>query len=219
MASVSDPLFAYDRGLGCRYVCGADESGRAAWAGPLVAVAVRFDYHRLDRKAVARLAHLYDSKKVTARRKAALLPVIFEVADMVAVVVVSAAQIDQDGGVHVSNLRALGQALEAVAVPGSVNLVDWYELPADGWGADDRPRSVEGGDRTSAAIAAASIVAKETRDELMRGLDVEYPDWGFAGHKGYGGGDGAHKAALEGHGRSPVHRCSSKACKPYPPCD
>jgi len=74
---------------------------------------------------------------------------------------------------------------------------------------------VDGGDRTSAAIAAASIIAKVTRDELMCRLDVEYPDWGFARHKGYGGGDGSHKAAIGEHGLSPVHRCSSKACKPY----
>ena len=120
--------------------------------------------------------YLNDSKQVTQRRRAVLLPVIFEVADMVAVVVVSAAEIDRGGGVHVANMRALARALEAVAVPGSVNLVDWYDIErVDSRGADDAPQRVEGGDRTSAAIAAASIVAKETRDQLMRGLDMEYP--------------------------------------------
>ena len=125
---MSDSLFAYDRDLGRRYVCGADEAGRACWAGPLVAAAVRFDYDRLgaDSDAVARLAGLDDGKKLSSRRRAALLPVIFEVADMAVSVVISAGQIDRDG-MDMSNMRALGRALEAVAVAGSVNLVDGSE--------------------------------------------------------------------------------------------
>jgi ribonuclease HII len=89
-----------------------------------------------------------------------------------------------------------------------VNLVDWYDINgAGGWSGDDRPRRVEGGDRTSAAIAAASIVAKETRDELMLELDAKYPGYGFAAHKGYGGGNGAHKEAMLAMGcLSPAHR-------------
>ena len=127
----SDALFESDRDHGSRYVCGADEAGRACWAGPLVAAAVRFDYDRVDANAVARLEHLNDSKKVTPRRRAALLPVILEVADVVAIVVIPAAQIDRDG-LDVSNMRALGHALEAVAVAGSVNLVDWFDLQGAG---------------------------------------------------------------------------------------
>ena len=120
---MSDSLFSFDRGQGVRYVCGADEAGRACMAGPLVAAAVRFDYERLDADADARLADLNDSKKLSSRRRAALLPVVFEVADMVVSVVIPAGQIDRDG-LHVSNMRALGRALEAVAVDGSANLVD-----------------------------------------------------------------------------------------------
>jgi ribonuclease HII len=76
---------------------------------------------------------------------------------------------------------------------------------------DDPPEPVPHGDGTSAAIAAASIVAKETRDQLMRGLDVEYPGYGFAAHKGYGGGTGAHEAAIRKQGQlSPAHRRSIK---------
>ena len=82
---MSDSLFSFDRGQGARYVCGADEAGRACMAGPLVAAAVRFDYERLDADAFARLADLNDSKKLSSRRRAALLPVVFEVADMVVV--------------------------------------------------------------------------------------------------------------------------------------
>jgi ribonuclease HII len=199
---LSDSLFSYDRDLGYRYVCGADEAGRAAWAGPLVAAAVRFDNERLDTETVARLAGLNDSKKVSPRRRAALLPVIIEVADMVAVVVVSAAQIDRDG-LDAANVRALTNALEVVAVAGSVKLVDWFDLQGV---EEDPPRPVQNGDRTSAAIAAASIVAKETRDQLMRGLDRQYPGYGLAAHKGYG--TPAHAAALAELDLSPVHRRS-----------
>jgi ribonuclease HII len=205
---VSDSLFSYDRSLGCRYVCGADEAGRAAWAGPLVAAAVRFDCERLDEETVARLEGLNDSKKVSPRRRAAILPVIMEVADMASVVVVSAAEIDRDG-LDVANRRALARALEAVAVGSSVKLVDWFDLQ----GVEDPPRPVKDGDRTSAAIAAASIVAKETRDGLMRGLDGQYPGYGLAAHKGYG--TPAHAAALAALDLSPVHRRSID-CKAYP---
>jgi ribonuclease HII len=177
-------------------------------AGPLVAAAVRFDYERLDAHACARLPDLNDSKKLSPRRRAALLPIVFEVADMVVSVVIPASQIDQHG-LHVSNMRALGRALEAVAVDGSANLVDGsadlvdgFELKAVGMS----PRPMVRGDQTSAAIAAASIVAKETRDWLMRQLDVEHPGYGFAVHKGYI--TPAHVAAVAELGLSPAHRRS-----------
>ena len=205
---MSDSLFAFDRGQGVRYVCGADESGRACMAGPLVAAAVRFDYERLDADADARLADLNDSKKLSSRRRAALLPIVFEVADMVVSVVIPAAQIDQDG-LHVSNMRALGRALEAVAVDGSANLVDGSADVVDGFelkGVGVSPRPMVRGDQTSAAIAAASIVAKETRDWLMRQLDVEHPGYGFAVHKGYI--TPAHVTAVAELGLSPAHRRS-----------
>jgi len=207
---MSDSLFAFDRSQGVRYVCGADEAGRACMAGPLVAAAVRFDYERSD--ADARLADLNDSKKLSSRRRAALLPVVFEVADMVVSVVIATGQIDRDG-LHVSNMRALGRALDAVAVDGSANLVDGSADLVDGFelkGVGVSPRPMVRGDQTSAAIAAASIVAKETRDWLMRRLDVEYPGYGFAVHKGYI--TPAHVAAVVELGPSPAHRRSVR-CK------
>ena len=92
---------------------------------------------------------------------------------------------------------------------GSVNLVDGFELKDVGVS----PRPMVRGDQTSAAIAAASIVAKETRDQLMRGLDVEYPGYGFAVHKGYV--TRAHEAEIIERGRlSPAHRRSVR-CKAY----
>ena len=206
---MSDSLFSFDRGQGVRYVCGADEAGRACMAGPLVAAAVRFDYERLDADVFARLADLNDSKKLSARRRAALLPVVLEVADMAVSVVIPPGQIDRDG-LDVSNRRALGRALEAVAVAGSTDLVDGlFELEAVGVS----PQPVVHGDRTSAAIAAASIVAKETRDWLMRRLDEEYPGYEFAVHKGYI--TRAHETKVAELGLSPAHRRSVR-CKAYP---
>ena len=118
MSETSERLFSNDRGLGYRYVCGVDEAGRAAWAGPLVAAAVRFDTHQLDAATRERFEWLNDSKAVTPRRRASLLPVILEVADMATVAVVSAGGIDRGGGVDVANMRALSRALEAVVVEG-----------------------------------------------------------------------------------------------------
>lgn len=126
---------------------------------------------------------------------------------MVAVVVIPAGKIDRDG-LHVSSMRALGGALKAVAVAGSVILVDGFALT----GVELSPQPVVRGDQTSAAIAAASIVAKETRDRLMRRLDVDYPGYGFAVHKGYIT-PGHEKAVIE-LGVSPAHRRSVR-CKAY----
>jgi ribonuclease HII len=205
MSKTNRHLFDYDRALGSAQVCGADEAGRAAWAGPLVAAAVRFDYGGLDEAAQERLCHLNDSKRVTRLRRAALLPVIFELASAVSIVVISAAEIDGGGGVDRANRRALAGALDEVGVAGCVRLVDWFDLE----GLDDPPTPVKHGDGTSAAIAAASIVAKETRDQLMRELHVQYPEYGFAAHKGYGGGRGDHEAAIRKQGQlCPAHRRS-----------
>src|SRR3954453_19544557 len=106
-------------------------------------------------------------------------------------------------------MRALGRALEAVAVDGSANLVDGSADLIDGFELRDvgvSPQPIVHGDQTSAAIAAASIVAKETRDSLMRQLDAQYPGYGFAVHKGYI--TPAHVAAVLELGPSPAHRQS-----------
>ena len=126
----------------------------------------------------------------------------------------AAGQIDHDG-LHVSNMRALGRALEAVAVDGSANLVDGSADLVDGFelkGVGVSPRPMVRGDQTSAAIAAASIVAKETRDRLMRRLDVDYPGYGFAVHKGYI--TRRHEEAVIDLGVSPAHRRNVR-CKAY----
>jgi ribonuclease HII len=189
----------------------------ACWAGPLVAAAVRLDCDRLDPDVVARLEHLNSSKKVTAARRAALLPVLLEVVDMVAYVAIPAGQIDREGP-DVCNMLALSRALNAVAAPGSVSLVDGQQRKGVLLSAEWIVR----GDETSAAIAAASILAKEVRDDLMRRLDVAHHGYGFAQHKGYGTPE--HEVALIKHGPCQAHR-RSYLCKVYrrlgvdPPAD
>jgi ribonuclease HII len=173
----------------------------ACWAGPMVAAAVRFDYDLLDADVFARLQYLNSSKKVTPSRRAALLPVLLEVADMVAYVAIPAGQIDRNGP-DVCNMLALSCAIDAVGVTGSVNLVDGQQRK----GVIPRAEWIVRGDETSAAIAAASIVAKEMRDDLMRRLDVAYHGYGFARHKGYGTPE--HEAALVKHGPCRAHRRS-----------
>lgn len=205
VTETNDFLFDSDRACGGRYVCGVDEAGNGCWAGPLIAAAVRFDYDRIDSATIARLGDLNDCKQVSEGRRAALLPVVLEVADVSAVVSVSAADIDRDGP-GPSHRRALARALEAVAVAGSVNLVDWFDL-------EDvklSHQAVKGGDRTSAAIAAASIVAKVTRDQVMVELDKEHPGYGFAVHKGYGTPGHANAIIELGH-LSPAHRQSVRS--------
>ena len=201
-----EALFAHDRARG-RYVCGADEVGMACWAGPMVAAAVRFDNDKIDAEVLARLEHLNSSKRTTPLRRAALLPVLLEVADMIACVAIPAPQIDRDGP-DVCNMLALSRALEAVGAPGAVTLVDGQQRK----GAVLSAEWIVRGDETSAAIAAASIVAKEMRDDLMRRLDVTYEGYGFAAHKGYGTPE--HEKALVNHGPCPAHR-RSYLCKVY----
>jgi len=205
---MSEDLFAFDRRFGCRYVCGVDEAGTGCWAGPLIVAAVRFDYERIDSERMARLADLNDCKQVNERRRVELLPLLLEAADVSAVVSVSPAEIDQDGA-GPSHRRALARALETVAVAGSENLVDWFELQD----VKVSHRAVKGGDATSAAIAAASIVAKVTRDQVMVELDKEHPGYGFSVHKGYG--TAAHGKAIIDRGElSAAHRLRVR-CKAY----
>lgn len=194
-------LFQFDRALGSRFVAGADEAGRGSLAGPLVAAAVLFDYERLGPRDVRALAALDDSKRQAPAARAALLPVILRLATRVAVVSRCAPGIDRRG-LHVTNLAALRDALVRVARPGCLCLSDGFAVPE----LDHEQRPVVGGDARSAAIAAASIVAKVTRDRFMHRADVRHPGWEFASHVGYGTPE--HRAAIERLGVSPLHRLS-----------
>lgn len=182
-------------------MAGADEAGRGCLAGPLVAAAVLLDYGRLGRSEARLLGTLNDSKQQTEAGREALYPVILRVAARVSIVSRSAARIDRDG-LHVTNLAALRDALALVARPGCVCLSDGFPVGDTG----HEQRAVVGGDARSAAIAAASVIAKVTRDRYMRRADELHPGWEFARHVGYATPE--HRAAIERLGVSPLHRLS-----------
>jgi len=194
-------LFRHDRGLGCRFVAGADEAGRGCLAGPLVAAAVLFDQQRLRPADIRALSALNDSKRQTPAARAELYPIILRVATKVTVVSRCAPGIDERG-LHVTNLAALRDALRAVARTGCICLSDGFALGDIGF----PHKAVIGGDATSAAIAAASVIAKETRDRYMRRVDAQHPGWEFAQHVGYATPE--HRDAIERLGVTPLHRMS-----------
>ncbi len=182
-------------------MAGADEAGRGSLAGPLVAAAVMFDLDQLGIREVRALAGLNDSKQQTPEKRAELFPVILRVATRVAVVSRCAPGIDARG-LHVTNLAALHDALRRVACPGCICLSDGFPVAA----LEHDQRAVVGGDATSAAIAAASVIAKETRDRYMRRADAAHPGWEFATHVGYATPE--HREAIVRLGVSPLHRRS-----------
>ena len=195
-------LFAFDRGLQSRWVAGADEAGRGCLAGPLVAAAVLFDYERLSHSDRRALSGLHDSKQMTEERRLEMYPCVLRAAERVSVVVRSAPGIDRRG-LHVTNIEALSLALERLA-PGedAICLVDGFRLHD----CAVPHRRVVKGDATSAAIAAASVIAKVTRDRYMRDIAPRHPGWGFEEHVGYSTPE--HRQAIEEIGISPLHRRS-----------
>lgn len=163
-----------------------------------------FDYSRLDYGAIRALARLNDSKAHSASGREELFPLVITAATKVAICSYSHITIDRDG-LHKTNLRALVESLEQVALGGCICLVDGFKLP------ELRRRSIAlvDGDRRSAAIAAASVVAKVTRDGFMREADKLYPGWDFAVNVGYSTAE--HRAAILANGVSPIHRLSFKS--------
>jgi ribonuclease HII len=194
-------LLRYDRALGVRFVAGTDEAGRGALAGPLVAAAVLFDYDRLQGRVCTPLSQLDDSKTRTLDQREELYDAVLACASGVSVIVAPALEVDRRG-VHRANLSALARALHALDAPRETQLLsDGFRVPLE-----REHRAIIGGDGTSAAIAAASIVAKVTRDRLMRRLHAAYPAYGFDGHVGYS--TPQHRDALRDHGLCPLHRRS-----------
>lgn len=192
-------LYAYERALaraGLTPVAGADEAGRGACAGPLVVAAVVLPEGR--RGEVPGLA---DSKLLTPAARERVYDEVVARAVSWSAVVVPSEEVDRCG-LHVSNVEGMRRALMRLdAVPAYV-LTDGFPvagLPAPGL-------AVWKGDRVSASIAAASVVAKVTRDRLMVALHERYPAYDFAGHKGYV--TPTHNAALDAHGPCPEHRFS-----------
>jgi ribonuclease HII len=201
-------LIAFDAAHG-DVVCGADEAGLGSYAGPLVVAAVRLRPAVLNAQTLTALARLNDSKKLSAKARAELYPVVLSAAQSVAICLRSARAIDERG-VHVCNLEANQCALARVAAPGAALLADGrrrrgYALEPI---AGRDVVHVVGGDRASAAIAAASIIAKVTRDRLMGRLAVGHPGYGFGTHAGYGTKD--HERAIARLGLCDQHRRSIK---------
>jgi ribonuclease HII len=196
-------LLKFDRSLGARYVAGADEAGRGSLAGPLVVAGVLLDYACLKEHRVRPLTYLNDSKQCSEERREELFHAVLSCAERIAVRVIPPGDIDRNG-LHRSNLAGLRAMLHALS-PADAYLVDGFRL-----GPSAPPhRAVVDGDEKSAAIAAASIVAKVTRDRLMRRLDALYPAYGFAQHVGYI--TPGHSAVVRRIGPSAVHRLSFQA--------
>jgi ribonuclease HII len=197
-------LLRFDRRLGARFVAGADEAGRGSLAGPLVVAGVLLDYGSLRDHRVRPLGFLNDSKQCTPDRREELFRAVVGCAERIAVRVIPHSEIDRNG-LHVSNLAGLRAMLYALTPPAEACLVDGFRLGS----AAPEHTAVVDGDEKSAAIAAASIVAKVTRDRLMHRLDALYPAYGFAQHVGYI--TPGHSAVVRARGPSAVHRLSFQA--------
>jgi ribonuclease HII len=196
-------LLSFDRRLGVRFVAGADEAGRGPLAGPLVVAGVLLDLESVREHRARPLAFLNDSKQLDRDTREELYRAVLACAERVSVHVFPPSVIDRNG-LHKSNLRGLRNALWACQ-PADVCLVDGFRL---GPTAPDH-RAVVDGDEKSAAIAAASIVAKVTRDRYMQTADALYPAYGFHSHVGYI--TPAHSAVVRSIGPSEIHRRSFDA--------
>jgi ribonuclease HII len=197
-------LLRFDRRLGVRYVAGVDEAGRGPLAGPLVVAGVLLDYACLREHRVRPLTYLNDSKQCSEATRQKLFRAVLGCAERVALRVVPPAEIDRSG-LHRSNLAALRACLHDLAPPAEACLVDGFRL---GPSAPEHTAIVDGDER-SAAIAAASIVAKVTRDRYMRRADALYPHYGFMSHVGYI--TPGHSAVVRRRGPSEIHRRSFQA--------
>ena len=186
--AIEDGCFAE----GFQVVCGVDEAGRGPLAGPVCAAAVILPPH-------LQIPGLNDSKKLTDKRRRELMPVIKEQALAYGIAFATHEEIDQINILQATYL-AMERALAQLNIKPDVALIDGnrakdFGLPV---------KTVVHGDSLSASIAAASVLAKVTRDDLMLTMAEEYPQYGFEIHKGYG--TKAHYAALTAHGPSPIHR-------------
>ncbi|MDT7520173.1 ribonuclease HII [Rhodoferax sp. TBRC 17660] len=173
-------------------MAGVDEAGRGPLAGPVVAAAVILDDLRP-------IAGLNDSKKLTAARREKLFDEIRAKALCCSIAQASVEEIDEINILQ-ATLLAMRRAVEGLRLKPAKVLVDGNRLPV----LDVLAEAIVKGDATVPAISAASILAKVTRDRWCAELDAQYPQYGFAAHKGYG--TAVHLAALEAHGACPAHR-------------
>jgi ribonuclease HII len=177
-------------------IAGVDEAGRGACAGPLVIASVV-----LNDPFAVELAVVRDSKEISESKRDAVFDLIHSVAASVSVVIVPAAEVDSRG-VHAANLDGMRRAVQGLSIEPAYVLTDGYAI--EGLGVPNL--AVWKGDQVVVSISAASVIAKVTRDRIMRELDEEFPQYGFAGHKGYI--TAAHTKALNEHGPCAEHRTS-----------
>ena len=177
-------------------IAGVDEAGRGACAGPLVIASVV-----LNDPFAPELAVVRDSKEIAEAKRDAVFDLIHQVAASVSVVIVPASEVDSRG-VHAANLDGMRRAVQGLSVEPAYVLTDGYAI--EGLGVPNL--AVWKGDQVVVSISAASVIAKVTRDRIMREVDLEFPQYGFAGHKGYI--TAAHTKALNEHGPCEQHRRS-----------
>ena len=180
----------YEKGY--KFVCGVDEAGRGPLAGPVCAAAVILPPN-------AEIPGLNDSKKLSDKRRRELFPIIKEQALAYAIALSDEAEIDEINILQ-ATFRAMERAVASLAVQPDYILVDGNKLPR----LSVEAQAVVHGDSLSASIAAASVLAKVTRDDIMLEMARKYPDYGFEIHKGYG--TKAHYEALTKYGPSKIHR-------------
>ena len=177
-------------------LAGVDEAGRGACAGPLVIASVI-----LHDPFAEDLAAVRDSKDVSEKEREDLYELLIQKAAAISTIIVPAAEVDSRG-VHAANLDGMRRAVQGLTITPAYVLTDGYAI--DGLGIANL--AVWKGDQVAHCISAASIIAKVTRDRIMRELDTTFPEYGFAKHKGYI--TAAHTKALNAHGPCIEHRRS-----------
>lgn len=185
---------------GLFFVAGVDEAGRGPLAGPVVAAAVAFERDWLEKGGSEGFAGLTDSKALTGEKRGHFFDQLNECAFAhTAFAVIGSEEIDSINILQ-ATWKAMAQSLSSLDRMPELALVDGN--PVRGLPCDSR--NIVKGDAKSLSIAAASIIAKVTRDRMMLELDAKYPEYGFAAHKGYG--TRAHLEAIHKHGPLPCHR-------------
>ena len=177
-------------------IAGVDEAGRGACAGPLVIASVV-----LHDPFAPELAVVRDSKEISESKRDVVFELIQGIAASISVVIVPASEVDLRG-VHAANLDGMRRAVQGLSVEPAYVLTDGYAI--EGLGVPNL--AVWKGDQVVFSISAASVIAKVTRDRIMREMDSNFPLYGFAGHKGYI--TAAHTKALNEHGPCAEHRTS-----------
>lgn len=190
---------------GHQHIFGLDEVGRGPWAGPLVVGAVCFAWHH-PTELVTRLEGIKDSKNMTRLQREKAAETIKANALAWGVGCVEAGEMPSIGNMTQVTLKGMRRALYDAGIQPDFLLIDYFKLPDYD---DDKQLRLTKGESQSLTIAAASVLAKVTRDAMMIELAAQYPDYGFEHHKGYG--TAKHRAALNKNGVIPgVHRMSYK---------